>query len=78
MGKIGGYPDAHLMGLVVGDQVELMLAYVLDAAAACLHGRHRLGNALLLSGALRGWEENSREESGGHACGQGFMLSSSC
>ncbi len=52
------------MGLVVGDQVELMLAHVLNAATAFLHGRYCLGNALLLFGAFRGWEEKDRLESG--------------
>ncbi len=50
-------PDAHLMGLVVGDQIELMFAHILDAAAAFLHGRHSLRNAFLLFGALRGWRK---------------------
>ncbi len=49
----------HLMGLVIGDKVEVMLADILDDPPSLLHGSYRLRHALLLLRAL-GCCENHR------------------
>lgn len=48
---------ANLVGLVVNDQVEVVLSHILDATAHLLHGSYRLRHTLLLLASLRGCEE---------------------